>query len=764
MARSLIIVESPAKTKTIKGFLGPDYKVEASMGHVRDLPKSKLSVDIENDFALTYEPLTDRKDVLGKLAAAAKGCDTIYLASDPDREGEAISWHIATALKLPKSKIKRIVFNEITKAAVNAALANPREINQDKVEAQETRRTLDRLVGYKISPLLWKKVRKDLSAGRVQSVAVRLICDREREILAFVPVEYWSLTANLAPQTGKKQSFDANLAGFEGKKLEIKTEDETMAVLRAVEKAPWTVAKVKKSERQRRAYAPFITSTIQQEAARKLGFSSKRTMTVAQQLYEGIDLGGDAGTVGLITYMRTDSTRVAGEAQVAAKEYIVANFGKPYAPEKFNVYKSKNAAQDAHEAIRPTYISREPDSIKTRLNADQYKLYRLIWLRFIASQMSPAVMDVVQADIEAAKYTFRATGSTIKFDGFLRVYTEGKDNPAQVDDDEKPPLPPLNEGMPLDLLKLLPKQHFTEPPPRFTEATLVKTMEEQGIGRPSTYASIISTIQDRGYVALNEKKFQPTDLGNVVTDLLVQAFPQILDVHFTAGMEERLDAIEEGTDTRLALLKEFYEPFAIALKAADENMGKFAKDIGRACPECGKALVEKFSRYGKFISCSGYPDCKYSEKLAAEGADGEAAPVAEPVVSEIPCPNCGRLLVEKTGRFGKFLACPGYPECKYIHKDKPAAESTGVKCFACGKGEFVEKRSRSGVFYSCNQYPACKTALPGKPLTDRKCPQCEGLLHEKVFKGRLTGIACANKACGYSESIKAAPKEEPAEA
>jgi DNA topoisomerase-1 len=530
MAKSLIIVESPAKTKTIKGFLGKEFAVEASMGHVRDLPKSKIGVDVDNDFTPTYEPLKDRKDVLGRLAAAAKGATTVYLASDPDREGEAIAWHVASALKLKPGQIKRIQFNEITKTAVQDALAHPRDIDMQKVNAQQARRVLDRLVGYKISPILWRKVKKDLSAGRVQSVAVRLICDREREIQAFVPVEYWSLTATLQPQTTKKMPFDAALSQYQGKKIELKSQTETDKVLADLRGAEYRVAKVKKSERQRKPYAPFITSTLQQEAARKLGFSSKRTMMVAQQLYEGMDLGSDGGTVGLITYMRTDSTRIAGEAQAAAKQYISSTYGPEYAPEKFNAYKSKGSAQDAHEAVRPTSVFREPEAVKQHMNPDQYKLYRLIWLRFVASQMKPAIMDVVTADIEANGYTFRATGSTIKFDGFLRVYTEGKDDVNQVDDDEKPPLPPLMDGQLLDLLKLLPKQHFTEPPPRFSEATLVKGLEEQGIGRPSTYASIISTIQDRGYVELKEKRFYPTDLGFVVTEMLVKHFPRILDV------------------------------------------------------------------------------------------------------------------------------------------------------------------------------------------------------------------------------------------
>ena len=469
MAKSLIIVESPAKTKTLKGFLGKDYAVEASMGHVRDLPGSKLGVDVENDFLPTYEPLKDRKDVLGKLAAAAKGADTVYLASDPDREGEAIAWHVASALKLKPSQIRRIQFNEITKSAVQEALRNPRDINMNRVNAQQARRVLDRLVGYKISPLLWKKVKKGTSAGRVQSVAVRLITDREREILAFVPVEYWSVTAllNTEPRQVKKTQFEAALTQYQGKKIELKTEADARKAFddlgylfnkeltdraRPGKGAPFVVGNVKKSERQRRPYAPFTTSTLQQEAARKIGFSAKRAMTVAQQLYEGIDLGSDGGQVGLITYMRTDSTRVAAEAQAETKQYIEREYGPKYAPEKFNVYKSKGSAQDAHEAVRPTSVFRAPDAIRQYLNSDQYKLYRLIWLRFVASQMTPAIMDVVQADINAGEYTFRATGSTIKFDGFLKVYTEGKDNPAQVDDDEKPPLPPLSEkGQPLRL-------------------------------------------------------------------------------------------------------------------------------------------------------------------------------------------------------------------------------------------------------------------------------------------------------------------------
>ncbi|MBC8137549.1 MAG: type I DNA topoisomerase [Fibrella sp.] len=758
MAKNLIIVESPAKTKTLKGFLGKDYAVEASMGHVRDLPKSPISVDIENGFALTYTTIPDRKDVLGKLAAAAKGATTVYLASDPDREGEAIAWHIATALKLKPAQIKRIQFNEITKGAVQEALKNPRDINLGRVDAQQARRALDRLVGYKVSPILWAKVAKGTSAGRVQSVAVRIIVDREREIKAFVPQEYWTLTATLTPQNEKKpQAFDAGLTQFNGKKIELKTEDETNKVLTDLKGAIYTVAKVKKSERQRRPTAPFITSTIQQEAARKLGFSSKRTMSVAQQLYEGIDLGADGGQVGLITYMRTDSTRIAAEAQAEARQFILTSYGERYAPAKPNVYKTKGSAQDAHEAIRPTSTFREPDALKNKLSSDQYKLYRLIWLRFVASQMTPAILDVVAADINANAYTFRAAGSTIKFDGFLRVYSEGKDEATapnkqtDADDEEKPPLPPLTEGQTLDLQKLLPKQHFTEPPPRFSEATLVKALEEQGIGRPSTYASIISTVQDRGYVELKEKRFYPTDLGFAVTDYLVKNFEKIMDVGFTADMEDRLDKIEEGEQDYVSLMKAFYDPFADTLKKADKESEKMVEQTDKICPDCGKPLIKRVSRFGAFYSCTGYPECKYrlDAKAEAGSADGEPAPA--PVEFDIQCPNCGKNLVERMGRFGKFIACPGYPTCKYIHKEKPV--SIGVKCPGCKIGELGEKKSRMGVFYPCNRYPECKFSLSGKPLPERPCPACGGLLHETGYRGRITGIKCANPECSYVEKF-----------
>ncbi|HEY3329990.1 MAG TPA: type I DNA topoisomerase [Capsulimonadaceae bacterium] len=701
MPKSLIIVESPAKTKTLKGFLGSDYAVEASMGHIRDLPESKLSVDVENDFKPSYVIIPERKDVLTKLKAALKGVDTVYLASDPDREGEAISWHLAEALKLKNPK--RIQFNEITKDAVRLALDSPREIDMNRVDAQQARRVLDRIVGYEISPLLWRKVKKGLSAGRVQSVAVRLITDREREIEAFNAVEYWSLTATLTPDT-LKAKFDASLNEYQGKKIELHNELDTNKVLSDLDAATYKVTKVKKAEKRRNAAAPFITSTLQQEASRKLGFNARRTMRTAQQLYEGIDLPGE-GSVGMITYMRTDSNRIAAEAQDAARAFISEQYGKDYVPAAPKQFKKGKDAQDAHEAIRPTYVNRQPDSVAKHMTSDQAKLYRLIWQRFVASQMAPAVFDVVAVDIAAGEYTFRATGSTVKFDGFLRVYSEGKDE-AKIDDEERPPLPPLSEGMVLKLLALTPKQHFTEPPPRFTEATLVKALEEKGIGRPSTYATIISTIQDRKYVELTEKRFHPTTLGLGVTDLLVKHFPEVMDVTFTAGMELKLDNVEEGTEDWVKVMRDFYGPFHAIVAGAGELMERVKiepKATDQICPNCGKPMVIRSSRYGEFVGCSGYPECKTIIRP-------EAAKV------ETPCPKCG--------------------------------------------GEVAQKRSKKGtIFYGCTNYPKCDFVAWGKPI-GRDCPTCQSPLIENSFRGRPSGIKCSNKECAYKESAKKKSDED----
>ncbi len=745
MAKKLIIVESPAKTKTLKGFLGSDYQVEASMGHVRDLPEKKLSIDIENDFAPTYVIIPERKDVVARLMTAAKNASEVFLASDPDREGEAISWHLQEALGLKNAR--RIQFNEITKPAVQAALLNSREIDMDRVNAQQARRELDRIVGYKISPILAKKVRPRLSAGRVQSVAVRLIADREREILAFKPVEYWSITANLTPDTAKHKFDAALMLGLDGKKLTISNQDTAEGILKDLDGAEYKVRTVKRSEKRRNAAPPFITSTLQQEASRKLGFNAKRTMQVAQKLYEGVDVPGE-GHVGLITYMRTDSTRIADEAQAAARQLIVETYGPKYAPGTAKQFKKAGAAQDAHEAIRPTDVRRLPERVLQLLSSEQARLYKLIWQRFVASQMSPAVFDVVTVDIGAAGYTFRATGSTVKFDGFLRVYSEGKDD-AKVEDEEKQPLPPLTDAQLLKLLALTPKQHFTEPPPRFTEATLVKALEEKGIGRPSTYASIIATIQDRQYVELAEKKFKPTELGLTVNDLLVKHFPGILDVTFTAGMEAQLDAVAEGKEDWVQMMRRWYDPFAIDVKNAGtdmETVKKPPREAGVECPTCGKPMVIRESRYGEFVSCSDYPKCKTIVR-------------PEPTESQGECPKCGKPMLERAGRFGKFIACTDYPECKTTKQ--PAAQRVDVPCPKCG-GEIVQKRSKKGaVFFGCNNYPKCDFVAWGKPV-GRNCPKCESVLVENTFRGgRVSGIKCHNSECDYKEA--APPKKQDAD-
>src|SRR5579871_789457 len=622
MAKALIIVESPAKTKTLKNFLGADYQVAASMGHVRDLPEKQLGVDVEHDFQPTYETIPDRKEVLRKLASAAKDVSTVYLASDPDREGEAIAWHLTQALKLPNPQ--RIEFNEITRQAVQQALQHPRRIDMHRVDAQQARRVLDRLVGYKLSPVLWRKIQKGLSAGRVQSVAVRLICEREREIQAFVPEEYWSLTATLTPRPPEKRfPFPAKLFSRAGQRLEPKTQADIEQILQDLEGAGYKVADVKKREQRRNPAPPFITSTLQQEASRKLGFGNRKTMSVAQDLYEGIELG-ELGHVGLITYMRTDSVRVATEAQAEARRFVAEKYGPAYVPEAPRQYKTKGSAQDAHEAIRPTSVFRDPDSVAPYLSAEQQRLYRLIWQRFVASQMNPAIMDVTTADIAAtgpantgAPYVFRATGSVVKFDGFMRVYTEGKDT-EELADDEQPPLPPLAREQNLELLKLEPRQHFTEPPPRYTEATIVKALEEQGIGRPSTYASIIQTIRDREYVTLEEKRFRPTDLGFKVTDQLVKHFPSVMDVKFTADMETKLDDVEEGKVDWVHLLRDFYTPFERQLETARvemDNLKPQPVETDIHCPVTGKVMLLRQSRYGPFLGCSGYPECKRILKL-----------------------------------------------------------------------------------------------------------------------------------------------------
>jgi DNA topoisomerase-1 len=703
-AKPLIIVESPAKTRTLKNFLGGEFDIQASMGHVRDLPKSEMGIDIEHGFQPRYVVPRDRAKVVKALREAAGRASEVYLASDPDREGEAIAWHVAELLGVPDAR--RIEFNAITRDAVLEAFKHPRTIDHDRVNAQQARRVLDRLVGYRLSPLLWKKLgKRTLSAGRVQSVALRLICDREREIQAFIPVEYWTITATLTPH-GQKHPFDARLAQIDGKKAEIGTGEQAEGIVRELDGAEYRVAKVETKERVRNAPAPFITSTLQQEAARKLGFTASRTMRVAQDLYEGVELPGE-GSVGLITYLRTDSTRVAPEAVEEARAYIRDNYGPQYLPAAPRTHRKSKAAQDAHEAIRPTSVHREPDSLKAHLSDEHYKLYRLIWQRFVASQMNPAVYDVETVDISAGRFTFRATGSTQRFDGFRRVYSEGQDDmPAEPADEDRPPLPQMAEGDVLDLLKLLPEQHFTEPPPRYTEATLVRALEEHGIGRPSTYAGIISTLKEKDYVRLEKKRFHPTALGFAVSDRLVEHFPGIMDVKFTAGVEAGLDEIEKGRTEWTRLVSDFYGPFEEALKRADAEMERV--------------------------------------KL-------------EPERTDLKCPNCGGDVVVRDGRFGKFLACSRYPECKTIIKER---KETGVSCPACGEGQLLEKKSRRGkVFYGCDRYPSCEFVLWDRPVGE-SCPDCGSPLLEKVTKSRGREIRCSNRDCGYSRPAEGQEGED----
>ena len=729
MAKSLIIVESPAKTKTLKNFLGDNYIIEASMGHVRDLPKMRLGVKTDKGFEPTYEPLADRGDVLKKLTAAAKGVTTVYLASDPDREGEAIAWHLSEALNLKNAR--RIQFNEITRTAVQQALANPRDVNMDRVNAQQARRILDRLIGYKLSPVLSKKIQKGLSAGRVQSVAVRMIVERERAIMAFVPEEYWSLTATLTPvKPEKKSPFPAKLASRAGKKLEPKSEADIAAILADIDGATYKVGEVTKREQKRNAAPPFITSTLQQEASRKLGFGNRKTMSVAQSLYEGVDLG-ELGSVGLITYMRTDSVRISGEAQAEAIKFITEKYDSTrtpaqakysYAPPAPKQFKTKGEAQDAHEAIRPTSAYREPDSIVQYLSRDEYRLYRLIWQRFLASQMNPAISDLTRADIEATSektgndpYVFRANGSVVKFDGFMRVYTEGKDD-STLGDDEQPPLPALTKGQDLDLLKLDPAQHFTQPPPRFTEATIVKALEEYGIGRPSTYAAIISTIRDRKYVDLVTKAFVPTDLGFIVTDQLVKHFPEVMDMKFTADMETKLDEVEEGKQEWVGLLDKFYKPFEILVKAAGEEMENLKPQplpTEFVCPDTQTPMIMRQGRYGPFVCCSAFPKCRKILKMNEDGTpveglnfvcglvaktatskdgepggEGEAADPVEataslPNATDFICPDKHGRMLTRQGRFGSFLGCSAYPKCSTALKINPDGSLKDGQEFAC---------------------------------------------------------------------------------
>ena len=807
MAKALVVVESPAKAKTINKYLGRNYKVIASMGHVRDLPKSKLGVDIREDFEPSYEVIASRKKVLKDLKDAAKESEDIYIATDPDREGEAIGWHLAEELGATnRKKIRRLMFNEITKRGILSALEHPTSINKQMVDAQQARRVVDRLVGYKISPILWDKVRRGLSAGRVQSVALKLVCDREREIDAFVSEEYWNITARLAASVPPE--FDAKLLKRDGAAIKVGNQSEADAVLADLKQADWVVASVTTKERKKNAVPPFITSKLQQAAR----FPVKKTMMVAQQLYEGIELPGE-GSVGLITYMRTDSTRVSEQAITEVREHIGVTYGPDFVPEKPNVYKTKSDAQDAHEAIRPTSMQYDPETVRPHLAPDQLYLYRLIWNRFVASQMPPATFDETTVDIDAAQYVFRVKGSVPKFAGWLAVYNQetveaktegpGPDAVTPEDEDGSGILPPMQEGDRLQLRELKPEQKFTQPPPRYTEATLVKALEENGIGRPSTYASIISVIQARDYVNKIEGRFKPTMLGRMLVDrLLSPAFDDILDVEYTRNLEEDLDKIEEGTSNYKKTLGSFYKKFEKDLKRASREMINLKEGVEPdppvTCDKCGKPMVIKAGKFGLFLACSGYPDCENTRELETPepGAEGEGL--------DETCENCGRPMAMKRGRFGQFLACTGYPECKTTRKiittkqgmtaakpdqildekcpkcesnlvlkhgrfgeftacsNYPACKyvkqkSTGLVCPKDG-GDVVERKSKRGkAFYGCANYPDCDFVLWNKPILE-PCPQCgEKFLIEKITKRHGRQLLCHKEDCDYVRSEELAP-------
>ncbi|MGD0201300.1 MAG: type I DNA topoisomerase [Bryobacteraceae bacterium] len=801
MPNSLVIVESPAKAKTIGKYLGRNFVVKASLGHVKDLPKRDLAVDVEHGFEPTYVIIEGKRKLINELKQVARKSDTVYLAADPDREGEAICYHLQEELEGKKNgpRVRRVMFNEITPNAIRRAFEHPGAVNMSLVEAQQARRVLDRLVGYKISPLLWDKVRRGLSAGRVQTVAVRLIVEREREIRAFEKREYWTIDVSLGAK--KPPVLTARLIKRNEEGLEIPDQAAAEVFLTTLEGAAYLVQSILAREKKRYAVPPFITSTLQQEASRKLRFSLKRTMGLAQRLYEGVALGKE-GPTGLITYMRTDSTRVAEEALHEARQFIGARFGPEHVPESPNFYRGKKGAQDAHEAIRPTAVMRTPESVEKYLEDDALKLYRLIWQRFVASQMMPAVFDQTTVDVSAqgqdgARYLFRATGSVRRFDGFMAVYEEGKDQKDEEDEELRHKLPAVSEGESLKFRSLQPEQHFTEPPPRYTEATLVKKLEADGVGRPSTYASIISTIQDRGYVRKESGRVLPTELGMVVTDLLVEAFGDIFDITYTARMEEELDEIEEGKLDWRAAIGEFYVKFKEDLSHAEEHMTdikRMEKPTDLVCDRCGKPMVIRWGKHGSFIGCSGYPECSNTRELTADLPDVEGADLTDGQDEEY-CDNCGRPMVLKRGRFGTFYACSGYPECKTTRRiggaerkpdvlldetcpqcgsrlalkhgrfgeftacsNYPACKfvkqkTIGVTCPECGQGQIIERRSRRGkTFYGCARYPECKFVAWQKPLAE-KCPSCGSpyLLEKRLKAGHVA--ACPNPACKYKRNL-----------
>ena len=809
MAKALVIVESPAKAKTINKYLGKQFVVKASLGHIKDLPKKDLAVDVDHGFEPRYEVIEGKKKLIAELKQTAKKVEEVYLAADPDREGEAICYHLQEELSGGKNgpRIYRVMFNEITKKAIEKAFEKPTQVNVNLVDAQQARRVLDRLVGYKISPLLWDKVRRGLSAGRVQTVALRVIVEREREIRAFIPKEYWTIDVDLNAKKPPLLTTRLFRIGPDG--AEVGNQEQSDAIVAALDDVDYIVKSVGTREKKRNPVAPFITSTLQQESSRKLRFSVKRTMMLAQRLYEGVEMGKE-GAVGLITYMRTDSTRISDDAIRDVRDLITERYGKEFLPANANVYKSKKDAQDAHEAIRPTSMAFAPEIVEKHLAEDEMKLYRLIWNRFVACQMMPALYDQTTIDVSAkgkngVDYTFRATGSVLKFEGFLKVYQEGKDQTDEDDEELKHRLPLVSEGEALRFKAIRPEQHFTEPPPRYNEATLVKRLEADGVGRPSTYASILSTIQEREYVKKEANRFSPTELGMVVTDLLLESFDNIFEVKYTARMEEELDEIEEGKLDWRAAMADFYQRLDADIKHAEEHMTdikRMEKPTGLNCEKCGKPLVIKWGKHGSFIACTGYPDCTYTRELTVDLPDVDKVDLSEQGEEEY-CENCGRPMVLKKGRFGSFFACTGYPDCKTTKPiggaqkkaDQPLDEkcpqcsnnlvlkhgrfgeftacsnyptckyvkqkTIGVKCPECSQGEIVERRSKRGkTFFGCNRWPECNFVAWGKPI-DEKCAECGNpYMIEKWLKAGPVW-QCPNPECKYKHDAPPGTPDAP---
>jgi DNA topoisomerase-1 len=758
VTKPLLVVESPTKVRTLKKYLGQDYNVAATVGHIKDLPDKEMGVDIENGFKPAYKSIPGKQKVIKSLKQAAGDAADIYLAPDPDREGEAIAWHASEVLKKKGRKFHRVLFHELTKDAIHHAMASPASLDRSKYEAQQARRILDRLVGYHISPLLWRKVKGGLSAGRVQSVALRIICERERAIHAFEPQEYWSITAHLEGKS--PPPFSAKLAKKNDEKIDIPNETEAQTILAQLEGQKFVVQKITKKTIRKNPLPPFTTSKLQQDAIRRLRFSAKKTMLIAQQLYEGIELG-PGEPVGLITYMRTDSTRIAKEAADEALMVVRNTFGQDYALDKPRFFKNRKKAQDAHEAIRPTAVTNTPEEMAPYLTKDQLALYQLIWQRFVASQMKKALINQVSVKIEAGPYTFNASGSTVKFPGFMALYMSVADEMAKKDQNKRPILPELAEGMHLNLLQLEPKQHFTQPPPRFSEASLVKELEENGIGRPSTYASILSTIREKEYADLQNRYFRPTELGFIVNDLLIENFPDIVDVEFTARMEENLDRVESSEVESSKILAQFYHPFKKDLETASKDMLS-VKGVGLPtglnCPDCGKPLHIKVGKNGHFLACSGYPDCSYSrDYIRDERGNIQAIETNNDEVVDKTCDKCGSPMVIKRGRYGEFLACSAYPDCKNTQSlnANGANNKIGISCPEenCD-GEIVERHSRRGkLFYGCSQFPKCEFATWDRPVA-KPCPQCNAkILLEKTTKKDGTFLTCLSKDCDYKEHL-----------